>query len=326
MLAVLLARPGEVVVGEVPEPDVGAGEVRIRVHGVGLCGSDLAVYRGKRVPPVYPWIMGHEAFGDIVEVGRGVDPARVGETVAIEPNVPCGTCEPCGRGWTSGCERRGSLGMNRPGALGEQLVVPSSFAWPVEPRPAEDLVCIEPWTVAETAIRRLAGAAPTDALVMGAGAQGALVTLALQRRGVRVTVADLQEVRMAFLVERLGAIRLTPEDDARFDLIVDTTGAPDAISDAVRRSQVGATIIELGLDQRPFTLDAETVVRRQLSLRGSLTYDHPADFAWAIPLVTSGAVSPGRVISDEYPLVEAQRAFDACATSRGKTWIRVLPA
>ncbi|MET0773322.1 MAG: alcohol dehydrogenase catalytic domain-containing protein [Candidatus Limnocylindrales bacterium] len=326
MRAALLVRPGEVVVDDVPEPGVGDGEVRVRVHGVGLCGSDLAVFRGKRVPPAYPWVMGHEAFGDIVEVGRGVDAARVGELVVVEPNIPCGSCEPCGRGWTSGCERRRSMGMNRPGALAEQVVVPNAFAWPVEPRDPEDLVCMEPWTVAETAVRRMAGAVPSAALVMGAGAQGALVTLALQRRGIRVAITDLQEARVAYAAERLGAAPLSPGDDARFDLIVDTTGAPEAVTEAVRRSRVGATIIELGLDPRLFKLDAETIVRRQITLRGSLTYDHPVDFAWAIPLVTTGAVSPGRVISDEHPLVDAQRAFDACATARGKTWIRVLPS
>jgi threonine dehydrogenase-like Zn-dependent dehydrogenase len=269
--------------------------------------------------------MGHEAFGDIVEVGSGIDPVRIGEVVVVEPNVPCGTCEPCGRGWTSGCERRRSMGMNRPGALAEQVVVPAAFAWPVGPGKPEDLVCIEPWTVAETAVRRVGGPAPTDALVLGAGAQGALVTLALQRRGITVTIADLQEARVAFVTERLGVTALAPDDDARFDLIVDTTGAPEAVTQAIRRSRVGATLIELGLDTRPLTLDAETIVRRQLTLRGSLTYDHPGDFGWALPLVTRGDVSPGRVISDESPLSDVQRAFDACATARGKTWIRVLP-
>ena len=84
------------------------------------------------------------------------------------------------------------------------------------------------------------------------------MTLALQRRGIRVTITDLQDARVAFATERLGATATSPEDDARFELIVDTTGAPEAIAEAVRRCRVGATIIELGLDQRPFALDAET--------------------------------------------------------------------
>ena len=116
---------------------------------------------------------------------------------------------------------------------------------------------------------------------------------------------------------------LDPEGDQRFPFVVDTTGVPDAVTEAIRRAEIGATIVELGLDARPFTLDATTLVRQQLVLRGSLTYDHPQDFRWSTALVSEGSVRLGRVVSHEFPLAEAQSAFDACATAPGKTWIRL---
>ena len=260
--------------------------------------------------------MGHEAFGTIADVGRGVDAARVGELVVVEPNIPCGACQPCGRGRTSGCERRASLGMNRPGALAELLVVPSAFAWPVEPRAAEDLVCIEPWTVAETAIRRVTGPAPTDALVMGAGAQGALVTLALQRRGIRVTITDLQEARVAFATERLGATATSPDD--RHPLRR-SSWIPPARQRPSRRPSAGAAWA------RPSSSSGSTSVRSRWTQRpscdvsspcaGSLTYDHPGDFAWAVPLrdlrqpcpqAASSATST-RSLTPSAPLTRAPR-------------------
>lgn len=322
MLAALLVEPGRIVVDEVAEPDVGPDEVRIAVGGVGLCGSDLSVFSGKWTAPRYPWIMGHEAFGTIEAVGADVERARLGELVVIEPNVACRDCFECGRGRTSGCRRRQSVGMNRPGALAEMVVVPADRAWPMAAIEPRDLVCVEPFTVVETALRRLPGELPEEALVVGVGAQGLLMTLALARRGVRAWVRDVNPERVAFATERLGAVALDPGDDRQFDLIVDTTGVPEAVAEAVSRSQVGATIVELGLEKREFQLNAETLVRRQVVLLGSLTYDHPGDFEWSTALVSDGNIAPGRVISHEHPFAGAQEAFESSVRAPGKTWIR----
>ncbi len=323
MLAALLVEPGRIVVDDVPVPDVAPDEVRIAVGGVGLCGSDLSVFHGKWTAPDYPWIMGHEAFGTIEAVGRDVEPSRQGQLVVIEPNVACGDCAECRRGQTSGCRRRRSVGMNWPGALAELVVVPASRAWPVDPAEPQDLVCVEPLTVVETALRRLPGQLPQESLVLGVGAQGLLMSLALQRRGVRVQVSDPNAERVAFAGGSLGVTELDPDDERQFGLVVDTTGVPEALAEAVRRSEVGATIVELGLEKRQFELNAETLVRRQLVLRGSLTYDHPGDFRWTTSLLDAGSVSPGRVISSEYPFAEAQAAFLSSADAPGKTWIRM---
>ena len=187
----------------------------------------------------------------------------------------------------------------------------------------EDLVSVEPFTVVETALRRLPTDLPDRALVIGAGAQGLLMSLALKRRGAAVHISDLNRDRVDFACEVLDVLALDPDNELHFPLVVDSTGVPTAMAEAIRRSEVGATIVELGLDGRSFELDATTLVRNQLVLRGSLTYDHPRDFAWSTALVSDGAVSPGRVVSHEFPLVEAQAAFDACASAPGKTWIRM---
>ena len=105
--------------------------------------------------------------------------------------------------------------------------------------------------------------------------------------------------------------------------MVDTTGVPAAVAEAIARCEVGATMLELGLDDRTFELDATTLVRRQLVLRGSLTYDHPADFRWSTALLSEGSVSPGRVVSHEFPFREAQQAFETGASAPGKSWIRL---
>lgn len=325
MKAALLIEPGRIEIGDVPDPDVGPDDVRIAVGGVGLCGSDLSVFRGKWTAPRYPWIQGHEAFGVVESVGDRVAAARVGETVVVEPNVPCGDCPQCRRGLTSACPKRSSVGMNRQGAIAELLVVPSENAWRVRPASAEDLVCLEPMTVAEAALRRHPTPLPEAALVIGVGVQGLGMSLALLRRDVAVFVSDVNADRVAFATE-LGAEALGKVDlERRFDLVVETAGAPEAMALALDRVDFGGTIIEIGLESRTFELSAQAIVRRQIQLRGSLTYDHPRDFAASVALLDQGAVAPGRIVTDEYLLDGAQAAFEGFSTARGKTWIRVAP-
>lgn len=322
MKAARLVRPGQVVVEEVADPEVGPEDVGIAVGGVGLCGSDLSVFTGKWTAPEYPWVMGHEAFGTVETVGGNVPKDRLGQTVVVEPNVACLACAQCRRGRTSACVARQSVGMNRPGALAERLVVPSRFAWPMNSSVAEDLVCAEPTTVVTAALRRLDTALPESILVVGVGAQGLLMSLALLERGVIVHGHDVNPGRVEF-ARQLGVLPTAlDEDGPRFDLVVDTVGSPASVEASLRGLDVGGTLLFLGLDDRPLSLTAQTVVRRQMVLRGSLTYDHPGDFEAGVALI-EGGFRPGRVVSNEYALDDAQRAFDQGATAFGKTWIRV---
>lgn len=321
MRAALLIEPGKVVIDEVPDPETGPGEVLIKVGGVGLCGSDVSVFSGKWKAKAYPWIMGHEAFGTITALGTGVSPERLGQTVVVEPNVPCFACDQCSRGWTSACAHRASLGMNRVGALAEHLVVPDRFAWSAPDVAVTDLVCVEPTTVGVAALRRLGTPLPASALVVGVGAQGLLMTLVLIERGVEVHAHDIDPDRVAFAVE-LGAVPAAADEVRRFDLVVDTVGAPSSMAHAVDRVESGGHVVCLGLDSRPLELTSQTLVRRQARVQGSLTYDHPGDFETAIASIADG-FSPGRIVTDEYPLEDAQLAFERSSSARGKTWIRV---
>ena len=325
MKAALLLRPGEIDIRDIPEPEPGPDDVRILVGGVGLCGSDLSVFSGKWTAPEYPWVQGHEAFGIVEAVGGNVRPDRLGELVVIEPNVACLGCPLCARGRTSACVRRLSVGMNRAGALAEKLVVPSEYAWSITGPGSTDLVCVEPLAVIEAAFRRLAAPLPETVLVVGVGSQGLLACLELVGRGIRVYADDLNEERLG-LASELGALRLPPDLAATsVDLVVDTVGTPGSIEVAFRHVGIGGTVVVIGLDAQPFEISAQQLVRRQLIIRGSLTYDHPSDFRATVDRVAGGHISPGRIVTDEFPLEDAQAAFEHSRSARGKTWIRVAP-
>lgn len=291
----------------------------MRVRGVGICGSDLALLSGKRRAPAYPWVPGHEAFGDVVLTGDGVDRARLGQRVVIEPNYPCLKCPSCLSGRTSMCQDRVIVGFTAPGALATLVAVPAPFAWPVPAGLADtDVVCLEPLTVALAAIRR-SGAAPGDrCLVVGAGSQGTLLCTALSGRGITPHVLEPHDGRRKLAVS-LGATAAGPRD-AGFDVVFETSGADAALTEAVTRAAAGATVVLIGLGGDATTVNTGLVVRNQLTLRGSLIYDHPDDFTAAI---TGPVGSPGRVLRACYPLERAAEAFRAASEVPGKTWIRL---
>ncbi len=310
------------VVDDWPEPEPGPGEVLVDVSGVGVCGSDLALLAAKRHPPGLPWLVGHETFGEITATGDGVDPDRAGQRVVVEPNFPCLACPVCASGRTSSCPYRRSLGFTEPGTLADRIAVPGRFAWPL---PASwddaDAVCAEPLIVARAAIRRAAGIHPIEdgsCLVVGAGSQGTLLCLALAQRGITPAVLEPLPGRRD-LAAQLGA-RPVLYNDGGFSLIFETSGTGAGLSEAVSRAAPDAVVVLIGQSAQPVPLVTQVVVQRQLTLTGSLIYDHPHDFAEAIADVKPGA---GRTLKACYPMEEAEEAFRAAAEISGKTWIKV---
>ena len=311
------------LVSDWPEPQPGPGEVLVQVRGVGICGSDLALHAGRRQPPSFPWVVGHETFGEIAATGPGVDGNRAGQRVVVEPNIPCGTCPACRAGRTSACPYRKVLGFSVPGTLAERIVVPAAFAWPVPPDWGDgDAVCAEPLTVAYTAIRRALAlsAAAEHCLVIGAGSQGTLACVALAASGITPAVLDPQPGRLALAAE-LGA-RTAEPGEGGFGLVFETSGAPEALAEAVDRTARGGLIVLMGLNSQPVPLVTQRLVQRQLTLMGSLIYDHPGDFA---AVTGAGNRRAGRVLRACYPMGQAETAFLAAAAVPGKTWIRVAP-
>jgi threonine dehydrogenase-like Zn-dependent dehydrogenase len=302
-----------------PEPVAGSGQVIVRVRGVGICGSDLALLSGRRRAPAYPWVPGHEAFGDVVVTGEGVEEDLLGRRVVIEPNYPCLTCPSCLSGRTSMCPERVIVGFTAPGTLASLVAVPAPFAWPVPGDWAEeDVVCAEPLTVALAAIRR-SGAAPGDrCLVVGTGSQGTLLCAALAARGITPYVLEPRAGRRELAVS-LGA-RAAGADDAGFEVVFETSGADAALTEAITRAAPGATVMLIGLGGEATAVNIGLVVRRQLTLRGSLIYDHPGDF---VATIESPVRAPGRVLRASYPLERASEAFRAASEVPGKTWIRL---
>lgn len=320
MKAALLVGPKELeVVDDWPEPELSADAVIVEMTGLGICGSDLAVWSGHWPLESLPWIIGHEAIGRIVAIGDDVSGRAVGERVVIEPNYPCGVCPSCRRGRTSTCTNRQAVGINTPGLLRERAAVPAEFAWPASQAISdEDLVCAEPVAVAHSAVET-SGLGPDDrCLVVGAGAQGLFVCQLVVALGARVSVIEPQPARLE-LAGRLGAAPAVPDEE--FPLVFETSGSSEGVLAALRLVEPGGTVILIGIPHAEIPIPVASLVRRQVRVIGSLIYDHPIGFERTLSLLSAPQSNPGRILGEPFGLASAQDALSAAPSFAGKSWI-----
>jgi alcohol dehydrogenase/L-iditol 2-dehydrogenase len=310
MIAMALVAPEWIEAVSVPIPTPQAGEVLVRVEAVGICGSDLAVYHGTMPPPAYPWIMGHEGGGTVVAVGPGVPRERLGERVVIEPNYYESDAD--------GTSRWCSVGVNVPGMLAEYVAVPADHAWVIDAHTSpQSLVSFEPLAVAEAARRRSRIEPGAEALVIGAGSTGVAMIALLLVHGVAVSFIDPHPGRSA-RAQRVGATPLN--DERRFAYVFETAGAPTTWTSALAHVGDGGMVVVTGLSNSPQEFVPADLVRHQLTLLGSLTYEHPLDFS---AVLSGAAVDDGELAPYRYDFHATNDAFSRARSLDGKSWVSV---
>src|SRR5437660_1003179 len=173
MKAIVLEKPGQFARVEIPEPGPpAAGEALVRVHRVGICGSDISGYLGKMPFYSYPRIPGHELGVEIVEVGPGVSHVKPGDRCSIEPYMNCGECIACRKGSSNCCANLKVLGVMTDGGLRDRFIVPAHKLHPSKKLSFDQLALVETLAIGCHAVDRAALAAGENCLVIGAGPIG----------------------------------------------------------------------------------------------------------------------------------------------------------
>src|SRR5690348_12362517 len=189
MKAVVYDAPKSFTIRDIPTPDPKPGEVRVRVRQTGICGTDLHIHNGKFFAE-FPLTPGHELIGPVDALGEGTEGFRVGEYVAVNPNMNCGRCAYCRAGRTLLCANLKGLGTNWPGSFAEYVVVPANLVFSVDGIDPDVSVFTEPTACAMHGVETLSPRPGSSALVFGAGPTGLLLSQLIARSGaVSVTVA-----------------------------------------------------------------------------------------------------------------------------------------
>src|SRR5436853_1061487 len=185
-------------------PEPGPGEALVRVHRVGICGTDLSGYLGKMPFYSYPRIPGHELGVEVMAVGAGVTNVKAGDRCSIEPYINCQNCFACRKGNSNCCENLQVLGVHTDGGMRPRFIVPARKLHPSKKLSLDQLALVETLAIGCHAVNRGAAKAGDFVLVIGAGPIGLSVIEFVKLSGAQTIVLDLNEQRLRFCREQMG--------------------------------------------------------------------------------------------------------------------------
>jgi L-iditol 2-dehydrogenase len=336
MLRVTLVEPGRLVVDRTDRPSPGPGEALLKVRRVGVCGSDLTIYRGRHPYAKRPLVMGHEFSGTIEQLGPGVAEPAVGTRVAVIPHLVCGRCGPCRTETFNFCEQLRCMGAEADGAHVQYLNIPARMALPIPDRMSlEDAALMEPACVGYHAARRGDIRAGDRVLVVGAGPIGIFAAQSCRALGAQsVYLADKDSFRLE-LARRLGAdgtidvsregladglTRLAGGREA-VGVYLDCVGETGAVLDGIiATARRGSRVVVVGVLQTAYAIPhLPDFVQHELSLSGTTMYV-PQDYRDMIALVSDGKIRTDGMITHTFALEDFGRAIALMEGRRGNVF------
>ncbi|MFJ3957117.1 zinc-dependent alcohol dehydrogenase family protein [Arthrobacter sp. NPDC090010] len=329
MRAALITEPGTVEVLDVPDPTPGPGDLVLKVASAGICGTDLHILGGGYAKSL-PLIPGHEFAGEVVAVGAGATGFKVGDRVTADPNMPCRACPSCRAGRGNLCDELRALGVSEAGAMAEYLRVPARLAVKLPEHVAlEDAALIEPLSCVIHAFDVLSLKVASHVLIYGAGTMGLMLLQVAKRAGAAsVRLVDLNPERLA-TVGLLGATGVAAGADEfdrpqGWDVVIDATGSPKAIVDALGRVARGGTYLQFGVPPEGVRVEFDPfrVYHEEIRILGSMAVLN--SFERAADLFATGIIPPEVFISHRFPLERAPEAMALFASGQGRKTL-VLP-
>ncbi|HXZ88264.1 MAG TPA: alcohol dehydrogenase catalytic domain-containing protein [Candidatus Binataceae bacterium] len=322
MKAAAFKRQNEMGIVEVAKPKAAPGEVVLKVHDCGICGSDLhACQYGFGMPA--DSIMGHEFCGEVHEIGAGVRGFEPGQRVAGLPFVSCGTCDRCKRGMQIHCHNLKGLGLGQlPGAYAEfvSCAATSLFKLP-DNVSSRDGALVEPLSVGLHAVKRSGVGPGATAIIMGAGPIGLATLTWAKGKGATVVVSELAEGR-AELARKLGAdVVVNPNSQSPVDkvremternpeLVFECIGVKGTLEQAINMVGPRSQVVVVGVCMEPDQIQPIQCIMKEVSVNFVLGYD-PVDFDDTIDALATGKIKPQPMVTDIITVDQVPEMFTA---------------
>ncbi|MCZ2403920.1 alcohol dehydrogenase catalytic domain-containing protein [Paenarthrobacter sp. Z7-10] len=312
--------PENVLLTTVPVPKAGPGLATVKIIATGICGTDVHVAHDEYGYEA-PVVMGHEIFGEVVEVGATADAGWLGQPVACETYFSaCEVCAACRDGRRNLCQRRRSLGSFENGGFASHVLVPviNLHALPAslgqyDGALAEPLACITHCLLDPPVIN-----AGDRVFVTGPGAMGQLAAQVARAQGGRVTLAGLAKDAERLAVAASLGIEGTTEavDDDGFDVVLECSGSAAGAAAAFRAVRPGGRYVQIGIFGKDVSVPFDAVLYKELTVTSGFA-STPTSWRRAMTLIESGKVTLTPLITDAVPLEKFRDAFAAAAAGQG---------
>lgn len=295
------------------------GEILIQVMASGICGTDIHIFRGEYMGN-YPVIPGHEFAGTIVETGTGVTRFKLGDRVAVEPNIACDNCANCLSNRQNFCLNWQAVGVTRPGGMAEYVIAPEKAVFKIGSLPFEEGAFVEPLSCVLHGVQRAGPELADRVAILGAGPIGCLLLQAIRLRGAcEVTLVDKNSARLE-AARALGADACLDSLDALkpdfYDLVVDATGAIPVMSRTMEFARYGGKVLLFGVppNGQKLNVEAFAIFRKGLTILSSFT--SVRNSLQAVDLLTSGRIRVAELISHRLPLEDFQHGMELIESGR----------
>ncbi|RPI50157.1 MAG: zinc-binding alcohol dehydrogenase family protein [Acidobacteria bacterium] len=328
MMQITLETPGRFIADAGPSPSPAPGEALVRVHRIGVCGTDLHAFAGRQPFFNYPRILGHELGVEIIDPGSEPNGLNPGDRCSVEPYLNCGCCIACRAGRFNCCDTLKTLGVHIDGGMRPEIVVPARKLHRSSTLAYDQLALVETLGIGAHAVER-AGITPDDfVLVIGAGPIGLSVSQFVQVRGATLAVMDVRESRLDFCRRQLGvAHTLVAGPDALEEIraigggelptvVMDATGSASSMAGTFDLSAQGGRIVFVGLFQGEVSFNDPNFHRRELTLLASRNA-LPGNFREIIALMEAGRIDITPWISHRFDLADTPRRFPEIAADPG---------
>ncbi len=303
MQALLLERPGRFATVKIDDPPApGPGEALVRVHRVGICGTDIAGYLGKFPFYSYPRIPGHELGVEVLAVGSDVGNVKPGDRCSVEPYLNCQTCHACRQGRTNCCQKLQVLGVHTDGGMRPRIIVPARKLHPSEKLTLEQLALVETLGIGCHAVDRAAPRRDEHVLVIGAGPIGLSVLEFVKLTGARITVLDLAEQRLEFCRREMGIASTIQAGDGNEirkleeigggmlpTVVIDATGSAKSMSAAFQFVGHTGKLVFVGITTQDVSFADPLFHTREMTLYASRNA-LADDFRRIIRLIEEGRI------------------------------------
>jgi len=323
MKALYLEKPGEFRTAEIPEaPRPAPGEALVRVHRVGICGTDLSCYLGKFPFFQYPRIPGHELGIEVLEVASGISNVKPGDRCSVEPYMNCGQCHACRKGATNCCANLKVIGVMCDGGMRERFILPAHKLHPSKKLNFDQLALVETLGIGCHAINRCSPQRNENVLIIGAGPIGLSVLEFVKLTGARIIVMDMNEQRLNFCRTRMGVSEtISPSENldqqlrdltngALPDIVIDATGNNKSMSSAFSYVAPTGKLVFVGITTGDVTFKHPIFHKPEGTLlcsRNAL----PADFTRIIQLIETGKIDTTPWITHRTDLAGLAGQFDS---------------